>query len=172
MTAAPSTESDTVTARAASVSRAAKVPLDLNAMVETTAAEARTEWESHSEFEFALDAGLPPVPGLADALEQAIAVLIDSAAGAIRDTLATSGTKGTIAISTSQRGDLAQIKITDNGSGASGASGASDDLAKDLTTCRSTIVEQHGGTLEFEMEPGVGTTVTVSLPLHIEEQAP
>ncbi len=168
MTAAPSKESGTVAARAAAVSRAGKVPLDLNETVETTIAGARTEWESHSEFEFALDAGLPPVPALADALEGAIAVLIDTAAEAIRDALGSTGAKGTIAISTSQRGDLAQIKITDNGAGAS--QGANDRRA-DLATCRSAIVEQHGGALEFEVEPGVGTTVTVSLPLHIEENA-
>jgi signal transduction histidine kinase len=142
------------------------IPLDLNETVEATVAEARTEWDYHSEFELALDEGLPPVPALADALEHVIAVLIDNAAGAILVAHGSSGTKGTIAISTSQRGDVAQIKITDNGCGAS----ENDHYRKaDLATCRSAIVEQHGGTLEFEMEPGVGTTVTLSLPLHIEE---
>ena len=38
-----------------------------------------------------------------------------------------------------------------------------------LTICRSAIVDQHGGTLEFETEPGVGTTFIIQLPLHIEE---
>jgi signal transduction histidine kinase len=34
-----------------------------------------------------------------------------------------------------------------------------------LTLARSTIVDKHGGTLEFETEEGQGTTFIVRLPL-------
>jgi signal transduction histidine kinase len=178
MTAAPSRESGTDIARA-STSGALLTPLDLNETVRATVAEARNEWQSHSDFELALDAGLPHVPAVAEALERAILALIDNAAGAIQEVLGDSGSKGTIAISTSQRGTVAQIKITDNGSGLSGPVGDgmldlpvfSTEAGSEpgLAVCRAAIVDQHGGTLDFETEPGVGTTVTVSLPLHLED---
>lgn len=176
MTAAPSSESGTVVARAST--RAAKTPLDLNETVEATVASARTEWQSYSDFELALDIGLPRVPAVATSIERAISALIDHAAQAIKDVLGESGTKGTIAISTSQRGDLAQIKVTDNGPGipdhaAAQILGATFDgvTQSTLADCRAAIVDQHGGGLEFETEPGVGTTFTVSLPLDIEEES-
>ena len=174
MTAAPSSESGTVVARAPV--HGAKTPLDLNETVEATVAEARVEWHSYSDFEVALDAGLPLVPGIAASIEGVVSALIEHAAGAIKDLLGDSGTKGTIAISTSQRGDMAQIKVTDNGPGiAEDAAAQILEPAFDgtpdtiLAACRTAIVDQHGGGLEFETEPGVGTTFTVSLPLGIEE---
>ena len=72
---------------------------------------------------------------------------------------------------------MAQIKVTDNGPGIpenaaaqileSSSDGTSDSS---LADCRTAVVDQHGGALEFETEPGVGTTFTVSLPLDIEER--
>jgi CheY-like chemotaxis protein len=34
------------------------------------------------------------------------------------------------------------------------------------------IVKRHGGALEIQSEPGRGTTITVRLPIHAEQQAP
>ncbi len=158
-----------------------KTPIDLNATVETTVAVARNEWKYHSEIALDLDDGLPLVPALADPLEQAILVIIINAAQAIEDAVGDSGHKGTIAISTSQRGDMAQIKITDSGGGIAPeiqnrifdpfftTREVGRGSGQGLTICRTAIVDQHGGTLEFETEPGVGTTFIASLPLHMEE---
>lgn len=158
-----------------------KTPIDLNATIETTIAVARNEWKYHSEVAFDLDDGLPSVPALAGPLKQALLVLIINAAQAVQDAVGESGRMGTIAVSTSQRGDNAVVKITDSGLGI-------PDTVRDrifdpffttkevgrgsgqgLTICRSVIVDQHGGTLQFETEQGVGTTFIVSLPLNIGE---
>ncbi len=163
------------------ISATPKTPIDLNATVEMTVAVARNEWKYHSEIALDLDDGLPPVPALADPLEQAILGIIINAAQAVEDAVSDSGHKGTIAISTSQRGDMAQIKITDSGGGIAPeiqnrifdpfftTREVGRGSGQGLTICRTAIVDQHGGTLEFESEPGVGTTFIASLPLHMEE---
>ncbi|MDH3249716.1 MAG: ATP-binding protein, partial [Acidimicrobiia bacterium] len=148
---------------------------------ETTIAVARNEWKYHCEVALDLDDGLPAVPALAGPLKQAILVLIVNAAQAVQDAIGDSNLKGTIAISTAQRGDTAVLKITDSGVGIPAeVQGRIFDpffttkevgrgSGQGLTICRSAIVEQHGGTLDFETEPGVGTTFIITLPLHIEE---
>lgn len=163
--------------------RDTKTPLDLNATIETTIAVARNEWKYHCEVELDLDDGLPPVPALAGPLKQAILVIVINAAQAVQDAVADSGRKGTIAISTSQRGNDAVVKITDSGLGVPEeirdrifdpfftTKEVGRGSGQGLTICRSAIVDEHGGTLEFETEEGVGTTFIVSLPLHIGEEA-
>ena len=123
----------------------------------------------------------PAVPALAGPLKQAILVLVINAAQAVQDAVGDSGRKGTIAISTSQQGDSAVVKITDEGLGIPEkirdrvfdpfftTKEVGRGSGQGLTICRSAIVDQHGGTLEFETEPGVGTTFIIQLPLHIEE---
>jgi signal transduction histidine kinase len=160
----------------------AKTPIDLNATIETTIAVARNEWKYHCEVGLDLDDGLPPVPALAGPLKQAILVIIINAAQAVQDAVGDSGKKGTIAISTSQRGDDAVLKITDSGLGIPEkirdrifdpfftTKEVGRGSGQGLTICRSAIVDQHGGTLEFETEEGVGTTFIVTLPLHIGEE--
>lgn len=158
-----------------------KAPIDLNATIETTIAVARNEWKYHCEVALDLDDGLPAVPALAGPLKQAILVLIVNAAQAVQDAVGDSNLKGTIAISTAQRGDTAVLKITDSGVGIPTeiqsrifdpfftTKEVGRGSGQGLTICRSAIVEQHGGTLDFETEPGVGTTFIITLPLHIEE---
>jgi signal transduction histidine kinase len=158
-----------------------KTPIDLNATVETTIAVARNEWKYHCEVGLDLDDGLPGVPALAGPLKQAILVIVINAAQAVQDAVGDSGRKGTIAISTSQQGDNAVLKITDSGLGIPEkirdrvfdpfftTKEVGRGSGQGLTICRSAIVDQHGGTLEFETEPGVGTTFIIKLPLHIEE---
>ena len=158
-----------------------KTPIDLNATIETTIAVARNEWKYHCEVALDLDDGLPAVPALAGPLKQAILVIVVNAAQAVQDAVGDSGKKGTIAITTAQRGDTAVLKITDSGVGIPmeiqnrifdpffTTKDVGRGSGQGLTICRSAIVDQHGGTLDFETEPGVGTTFIVTLPLHIEE---
>ncbi len=158
-----------------------KTPIDLNATIETTIAVARNEWKYHCDVALDLDDGLPSVPALAGALKQAILVIVVNAAQAVQDAVGDSGQKGTIAISTAQRGDTAVVKITDSGVGIPPeiqerifdpfftTKEVGRGSGQGLTICRSAIVDQHGGTLDFETEPGVGTTFIITLPLHIEE---
>jgi hypothetical protein len=165
----------------ASDAGAATVPVNLNSVVEATIAAARNEWRPRCEVAIDLDDGLPSVPAFDAALNDAILVLIRNAAQAVQHALGDSDQKGTIAISTTQRSDTAVLKITDSGAGipaeiqscifdpffTTKEAGRGSGLG--LTICRNVIVEQHGGALEFETEPGVGTTFTITLPLHIGE---
>ncbi len=158
-----------------------KTPLDLNTTIETTIAVARNEWKYHCEVALDLDDGLPAVPALAGPLKQAILVLVVNAAQAVQDAVGDTGHKGTIAVSTAQQGDTAVLRITDSGVGIPTeiqsrifdpfftTKEVGRGSGQGLTICRSAIVDQHGGTLDFETEPGVGTTFVITLPLHIEE---
>lgn len=39
-----------------------------------------------------------------------------------------------------------------------------------LTIARSVVVDQHGGTLDFESAPGQGTTFIIRVPLHVPDE--
>ena len=165
----------------ASDAGASTAPVNLNSVVEATIAAARNEWRPRCEVAIDLDDGLPSVPAFDGALKVAILALIRNAAQAVQHALGDSDQKGTIAITTAQRGDTAVLKITDSGVGIPQeienrifdpfftTKDVGRGSGQGLTICRSVIVDQHGGTLDFETEPGVGTTFIVTLPLHIEE---
>jgi signal transduction histidine kinase len=124
-----------------------------------------------------LTPGLPAVEGDPEQIERALRNLLDNA----RDAMPRGGTISiATAVAQTPAGRAAQITVSDNGCGMSAdvrdrvfepffstqpfGKGAGLGLA----TARG-IVEQSGGLIEIESEPGRGTTVTVSLPLAATE---
>lgn len=156
-----------------------KEPTDLNRALQSTTTVARNEWKYAADLKLELDQDLPPVPCLAGELNQAFLNIIVNAAHAIEE--ATDGQEmGVITIATSFDQDWAEVRISDTGSGIP------DDIrarifdpffttkhvgrgtGQGLAIARSVIVDRHGGALDVQSEPGIGTTFTIRLPIHIQ----
>ncbi len=153
-----------------------KTPADINGAISSTVTVARNEWKYVAEMETDFDENLPPVPVLLGDFNQVILNIIVNAAQAIGERNG-DGEKGMISISTRPNGDWAEVRIRDTGGGIP------DEIAdrifdpffttkevgkgtgQGLAISHSVIVEKHGGTIDFETEPGVGTTFILRLPL-------
>jgi signal transduction histidine kinase len=156
----------------------AKAPTDLNQAIESTVTVARNEWKYVADLDLVLDPQLPLVPCLPGEINQVILNLVVNAAHAIGDVVgAGAGGKGRIRVSTSRQGDWAEIRVQDTGAGIPESARArifdpffttkavGKGTGQGLTIAYSVVVQQHGGTIEFETELGQGTTFLVRLPL-------
>ncbi len=159
-------------------SGAEKKPVNLREAIETTIAVARNEWKYVADVELDMDPELPLVPALRNEFNQVILNLIVNASHAIADT--TSGGangKGKITITGRVRGDQAELRIADTGSGIPEQArskvfepffttkAVGKGTGQGLTIAYSVIVDKHQGSIAFETELGVGTTFIVCLPL-------
>jgi signal transduction histidine kinase len=153
-------------------------PADLNKAIQSTLTVSRSEWKYVSDLVTDFDPGLPLVPCLLGAFNQAVLNMIVNAAHAITDALGPgTGAKGTITVSTRRLGDWAEIRISDTGTGIPESARAhifdpffttkevGKGTGQGLTIARSVIVEKLGGSLSFETETGQGTTFIIRLPI-------
>jgi PAS domain S-box-containing protein len=156
----------------------AKVPTDLNQAIESIVTVAHSEWKYVADLDLVLDPQLPRVPCLPGEINQVILNLIINAAHAIGEVVGDgAGGKGRIGVSTSRQGDWAEIRVQDTGAGIPESARArifdpffttkavGKGTGQGLTIAYSVVVQQHGGTIEFETELGQGTTFLVRLPL-------
>jgi two-component system NtrC family sensor kinase len=121
------------------------------------------------EFQIETAADLPPVAGDAGQLQQAVIVLATNAIDAMPE-------GGVLKIGTQRNGSSVLIEVSDTGVGI-----AHEDLTKifepffttkeigkgtglGLAVCYGILTE-HGGKLDVQSTPGVGTTFTISLPV-------
>jgi PAS domain S-box-containing protein len=158
-----------------------KRPIDVNRAIETTLTVARNEWKYVADAVTQFDPELPLVPGLRGELNQAFLNLILNAAHAIADVVGSTTQKGTITISTSRRGDWAQIVISDTGTGIPEnirsrifepfftTKPVGKGTGQGLTLAHSVIVKQHQGRIWFESVMGKGTSFFIQLPLSVDE---
>jgi signal transduction histidine kinase len=96
------------------------------------------------------------------------------------DAIAETGKRGTIMVSTRVRDDQIVISVSDTGAGmtADVRSRAFEPMFTTKTVGKgsglglafvwSTIVDQHGGTIECSTTPGIGTTFILRLPFNSE----
>jgi len=151
--------------------------IDLNRAIESTVTVARNEWKYIAELEFDLDATLRHVPCRAGEFNQSVLNILVNAAHAIDARRGDSSELGKIRVSTREDGGFAEVRIQDDGGGIPREAqsrvfdpffttkGVGKGTGQGLAIAYSSIVEKHGGTLDFEVEPDVGTTFVIRLPL-------
>ena len=153
-------------------STAAVEPVDVNAIVKVAVRLVDSSLRSSTKrFEACYAPSLPTILGSAQRIEQVVINLILNACQALPDM------EHGISLTTShdQAAGAVVLTVTDEGSGIAPEhfSHLTDPF---FTTKResggtglglsvsATIVKEHNGTLEFASTPGVGTTVTLTLP--------
>jgi signal transduction histidine kinase len=155
-----------------------KAAADLNKAIETTVTVARNEWKYVCDLELDLDPNLPQVPCFISEFNQCILNLVVNAAHAIADVVRERpGTKGKITVRTRRDGDMAEVRVSDTGTGIPEAVRTrifepfftTKDVGKGtgqgLYIVYSSIVKKHGGSVCFETETGKGTTFILKLPV-------
>jgi signal transduction histidine kinase len=151
------------------------VPADLNRAIETTIAVARNEYK----YAAALTTHLGELPSVlcnVGELNQVFLNLIVNAAHAVQDA-GKDAMSGRIDIETRANGEMAEISVADNGCGIPAANLAKifdpfyttkevgRGTGQGLAIARSIVVDRHGGELDVQSSPGVGTTFIVRLPV-------
>ena len=150
--------------------------VDLNRAIKSTLVIARSEYRYVADVETAL-AALPPVVCHGGQINQVVLNLVVNAAHAIGDVVKKTGQRGKITVSTRVEGDQVVISIEDTGGGIPEAirerifdpffttKEVGRGTGQGLSIARNAIEKDHGGMLEFEVQPGKGTTFHVRLPI-------
>ena len=109
-------------------------------------------------------------------INQVVLNLLVNAAHAIHDKLKVHS-KGQIQVRTHKHGNIAEISVTDNGSGISEeirsrifdpfftTKEVGKGTGQGLSLAYALIVKKHSGKLRFESEIGKGTTFFVEIPI-------
>jgi PAS domain S-box-containing protein len=160
--------------------KATKSPMNLNRAIETTVAVSKHEWKYVATVSTELDPELPAVPGVVDEINQVILNLVVNAAQAIEESMKVrkSMVMGKITIRSRKDGEFVLIEIQDTGAGIPDNVKArifdpffttkevGKGTGQGLAIARTVIVRNHGGTLECDSTPGVGTTFKIRLPIN------
>ena len=150
-------------------------PADLNALIETTLTVAKNEYKYVAEIE--LDLGsIPDVLCNRGDLGQVLINLVVNAAHAIGDVVADSNDLGRITLRSYEHGDGVMVDIADTGGGIPDeiqdrvfepfftTKEPGQGTGQGLALAHNIVVTKHGGRLEFDVDPGSGTTFHLWLP--------
>jgi predicted ATPase/signal transduction histidine kinase len=153
-----------------------QTPTNLQYAIETTLAVAVSEYRDIANV--VLD--LAPIPAVVchpGEINQVLLNLVVNAAHAIEDVVGRTPVRGTITIATRHDGADVEIAITDTGCGIPEeirervfdpfftTKAVGRGTGQGLALARTTIVDRHGGTLDFESRVGSGTTFRIRLPI-------
>jgi signal transduction histidine kinase len=158
--------------------RELKVGVDLNNAVQSTVTITRNRWKYVAELELDLDPNLPTVTCTPAEINQVLLNLIVNSADAVTEKYGeNSGEKGVITVRTRATQGSVSVEVEDTGCGIPQeirnrvfdpfftTKEVGKGTGQGLTISYNVIVNKHGGTLEVESMPGVGTTFRVCLPL-------
>ena len=146
-------------------------PVDLRRLVSSTVRLIQTSYRGRIEFALELDQ-LVPIVGVSGHLQQVFMNLIVNGCQAISE-------KGTLSIRGAQQPEGVVIEVCDTGCGIDAAvlprifepyfstKGPEQGTGLGLPISKR-IIEKHGGQLEVESRPGVGTTFRIRLPLECD----
>ncbi len=142
---------------------------DINELVQHTLKLSGTVFRRHVNF--VADLGeLPPVECFPALFSQVLLNLVVNAAQAIEG-------EGAVTVRTRQEGGSVLVEIEDTGRGISAADREKvfragfttkpigEGTGIGLSLSREIVVENHGGTIAFDSEPGKGTTFYVRIPI-------
>lgn len=156
---------------------------DINRCIKNTVVVSHSEWKYVAELQTELASDLPNVYCLQGEMNQVFLNMIVNAAHAIAGDTggASEGAElGLIKISTVKNGDFCEIKITDNGQGMPPevkerifdpfytTKEVGKGTGQGLAIAYSVVVDKHQGAISVDSEEGVGTTFTISVPIHFE----
>ena len=153
-----------------------KTAVDVNAAVENTVIVAKNEWKYVADVDLELDRTLPPVMCLPGDFNQVLLNILVNAAHAVGEKVKGTTDKGRIVIRTEADGDFFKLSVTDTGMGISEANRpkifdpffttkeVGKGTGQGLAITHNIVVAKHGGSIDFESEPGVGTTFVVRVP--------
>jgi signal transduction histidine kinase len=146
-----------------------KEPLDINDVIQRTVRLIRNQKSfDHIVIEERLAAGLPPVNGNVNQLQQVLLNLSLNACEAMPK-------GGTLSIASAARDGKVAVALTDTGAGIKAE--LLDRIFEPFFTTKPVgkgtglglsvsdgIIQQHGGTLEVESREGHGSTFAIALP--------
>lgn len=154
-----------------------KTPVDLNHAIQTTVTVARNEWKYVADVEYDLAPNMPMVQCLPDEFNQVVLNLLVNAAQAIGEIVKKTGGKGLIRISTRSDDTWAEVRISDTGGGIPAeiqhrifepfftTKEVGKGTGQGLAIARASVINKHGGEIQFESTPGQGSTFIVRLPI-------
>lgn len=159
-----------------------RTPLDINRAIASTATVASNEWKYVAELTTDFDMELPQVPVMPGDFNQVILNMIVNAAHAIGEVVGDDARgRGRITLSTRRLDDAAEIRIRDTSCGMTPEIAArifdpffttkavGKGTGQGLQMAHNVIVAKHGGTINVESTPGVGTTFIICLPLDMPD---
>ena len=150
--------------------------VDLNAAIASTLVIARSEYKDFADLETSYGE-LPKITCHGGQINQVVLNLVVNAAHAIDDMVRKQGGRGKLTVKTSVEGGFVVITIADTGGGIPESIRArifdpffttkevGKGTGQGLSIARNVIVKGHGGELEFDTEPGQGTTFFIRLPV-------
>ncbi|WP_421903662.1 PAS domain S-box protein [Maridesulfovibrio sp.] len=153
-----------------------KQPVDINNLVTTTATVSRNEWKYYAKMDMQLG-DIPLIKCFQGNINQVLLNMIVNAAHAIRDKYKGTGQNGEIIISTYQSNEEVCISISDDGAGIPDqirdkifepfftTKKVGEGSGQGLAIAHDIIVTKHGGTIDLDSIPDVGTTFTIRLPI-------
>ena len=156
---------------------ATRQPTDLNAALRSTIDVTSHEWKYVADLVAELAPDLPPVPAIADELNQAFLHLLVNAAHAVALTTDEGrAARGRIVVRTHTGPTHAIVEISDTGTGIppevqahlfepfANQPGSARGVGQGLAIVHS-VVTRHSGSIEYETSPAKGTTFRILLPL-------
>jgi len=150
-------------------------PVNLNQLIERTALVCRSRWKYVAELTTDFDPELPMVTCMAGEIGQVVLNLLVNGADAIADLAA--GKPGMLSVQTKRNGEFIEIRVRDSGTGippeARGkifdpfftTKPVGSGTGQGLAIAYTIVTRKHRGTITFETEMGVGTTMIVQLPI-------